>query len=130
MKRLFACSVVLIMILGSWAVAQDTVVHANIPFSFSAGGKVLPAGNYEFRVQDDANTVLVKNLLTGEGVLATVATRIAGDPTLKGPARITFDEVNDNHILEAFWPARDDGYLVQVTAVKHKHRINQSGIAL
>lgn len=80
--------------------------------------------------QDDANTVLVKNLLTGEGVLATVATRIAGDPTLKGPARITFDEVNDNHILEAFWPARDDGYLVQVTAVKHKHRINQSGIAL
>jgi hypothetical protein len=49
------------------AIAQDNahVLHANIPFSFYAGGQLLPAGEYTISVNIEEHTVTIGQKATG-----------------------------------------------------------------
>ena len=53
------------------ALAQEGshMVRADIPFSFYAGGRVLPAGEYTISVNLENRLVLIRQKATGTGVL-------------------------------------------------------------
>ena len=55
------------MALTSVALAQDNahMVRANIPFSFYAGGQLLPAGEYTISVNRDDHSVVIGQEATG-----------------------------------------------------------------
>lgn len=58
-----------VLALTSASLAQDfsTKVRAHIPFSFYAGGKILPAGNYTLSVNRGSNNVAIFQKDSGVG---------------------------------------------------------------
>ncbi len=122
MKRMLAV-VAFVGLLVISGYADELVMKANVPFSFVAGQKTFPAGNYEFRATTDLDTIQVRNLDTGATAEVNVMTRLAQEPIDASKAKVTFDEVSGKKPeLEAVWPGSDDGYLVGITKEKHKHR--------
>ncbi len=115
-----------LMVLGLLAIvavpayAAEVLMKADIPFEFVAGGKTLPAGNYEFIVNEQRSMVTLRNLQTNKSMLVTIVTELAAQPGLD--ARITFDSVGEKKMLEAIWPA-DMGFLLHTTKGKHSHEI-------
>jgi hypothetical protein len=114
----------LLAALLTTAFGQGSSLRLKIPFEFVAGGKTLPAGNYQFSVYN--NLVQMKSLDTRETLSLTFLTRIAGDNTANGKARISFDVQEGKHFIEAIWPDQDDGYLVHVVKGEHTHEIVRS----
>ncbi len=126
MKRTFATIAILVMVVVSAYSQQDAVMKTKIPFSFMAGQKMLPAGNYEFTVATDRSSIAVRNLDTGAVADLSVMTRLAPNSVLDQP-KITFDEINGTVHLEALWPRIDDGYLLGMTKEKHTHKTVKIG---
>jgi hypothetical protein len=60
---------------GVAATASAEIVHANIPFEFSANGKSMPAGMYTIQPLAGSSSILVfKNETTNEKAMAFVRT--------------------------------------------------------
>lgn len=102
---------------------QPASAKAKIDFPFTAGGKVLPAGQYEF-VRDA--TAPVFNV-QGEGknfVVAQVITRLAGAMhTTPEDAHLVFDKVGDTYFLSEIWVPGEDGYMILATKGQHEHKV-------
>jgi len=75
--------------------AQDTV-KATIPFEFNAGGKLLPAGDYEMRPLTDAS-VLIENVNTKDRASALARYDKPGD--LAEEAVLVFHQYGDARFL-------------------------------
>ena len=52
-----------------WAQSFDHKVRADIPFSFYAGDKMLPAGSYTFRFDSENHSLVIANNQNGGGAL-------------------------------------------------------------
>lgn len=67
-RKLVVLALVVLALTGA-SLAQDfsTKVRAHIPFSFYAGGKMLPAGNYTLAVNRGSNNVAIFQKDTGVG---------------------------------------------------------------
>lgn len=104
------------------AYAQDTVpTRVNIDFPFVAGGKDMPAGNYEFSVS--AGRAVVR-ATSGESrtVTMTVITRLGrhdADPDVE----LVFDKIDGKSILSELWFPGSDGYLLVHGTPDHEHRV-------
>ena len=61
MKKLFTATSLLAALAAAPAFAQTTVVRANVPFEFHAGGAVLPAGEYEFTDGLNRETIRIRS---------------------------------------------------------------------
>ena len=100
------------------SVAQEVpTVIADVPFSFMAAGKTLPAGQYEFSDGDLANAVLIRG--TKADAEALVITRLAQRPD--NQADVIFDKVDNNYCLSELYVPGVDGYLFQGASGKHTH---------
>jgi hypothetical protein len=104
---------------------QQTQVKADIPFQFTAGGKVYPAGEYTFTggggTQGEKFTILGPGNASG---LVVVLTRTAGGiHTTPEDAHVVFDVTGDTHTLSEIWIPGVDGYVLHVTKEKHTHKI-------
>jgi hypothetical protein len=67
-RKLAVLAVFVLTVTGA-SLAQDfsPKVRANIPFSFYAGGKVLPAGNYTLAIHRGSNNVAIFQRDSGVG---------------------------------------------------------------
>jgi hypothetical protein len=94
-----------------------TGVTAEMPFSFLAGEKSLPAGTCRFAEGGMEDEPKVTNVKTGESVMVQIFTRIAphGDP------EVIFDKVGDEHHLSEIYIPGMDGFLFKGAPVKHTH---------
>lgn len=119
MKRILSI-IGLLAIVAVSLYAQHPMLKAQIPFEFMVGAKSLPAGHYEFTLNEDFTSVIVRNLDTGNRMPVPIVTSLAG-PT--GDVRVTFDTVGDKKTLEAVWLADNQGYLLHATKGKHSHDI-------
>ncbi len=103
------------------AYGQMESIKTTVDFSFSVGGKVLPAGQYEF--SRSAEVLIFR--VQGEGMNAAeapVLTRLAGAiHTTPEDAHIVFDKVGDAYILSEIWIPGEDGFLLAVTKEPHEH---------
>jgi hypothetical protein len=69
-RQLVALALFAVALTGA-ALAQEGshTVRANIPFSFYAGGRTLPAGEYTISVNLENRLVLIRQKATGSGIL-------------------------------------------------------------
>jgi len=113
----------LCFVLTSLAYGQTTL-KANIPFAFSAAGKVLPAGQYDVVTAPGAAPIRVRSADGKDAVIVTIVTRLAGSMhTTPKDAHLIFDKVGENYFLSEVWIPGVDGYLLNSTAQQHEHRV-------
>lgn len=130
MKKIVVLAVIaLVCILAApaygQAVLKPDVLKANIPFGFVVEGKTLPAGDYEFKINEEDNVLVVTNAETRKVTRVALITALATDKTEK--PRLTFDKILDKDYLEAVYPGEGDGFLIKITKPRHTHRIIEIG---
>lgn len=102
---------------------QPASIKAMIDFQFTAGGKVLTAGEYDFK--RDATAPVFRVQGGGKNfALAPVLTRLSGAiHTTPEDAHIVFDKVGDTYILAEIWIPGEDGYVLAMTKGMHEHKV-------
>jgi hypothetical protein len=102
--------------------AQDPVrARVTVDFPFVAGGKDMPAGNYEFSVSGSRANV---RATSGQGrtVTMTVITRL-GRHDADTEAELVFDKADGKSILSELWFPGSDGYLLVHGTADHEHKV-------
>ncbi len=113
------------LLVVAYALAQSTQhsLTGNIPFEFSAGNKVLPAGSYGFAVSRNTSGFSMVTVTGGAAgkIVMPVLTRLGGsfDPA---DAKLVFDNVDNKHVLAEVWMPGEDGLLLQNTSKEHSHQ--------
>ncbi len=89
---------VLAVALAGLSMAQEVTdrIAANVPFSFNAGGQRLPAGEYQFVVNEQDHTVTLYNNDTRR---AEVISTLSFDGGYTGKPAIEFDVIAGTHVL-------------------------------
>ena len=131
MKRLAVCAATaLALVLGAAnGFAQGTF---KIPFTFQAGGKSLPAGEYQVTQKDDGQLTL-RQQTTGREFPVAFTKRLAQpSPPLAEP-QLVFDAVGNfapsyteyvtDYVLAEVWLEGADGFLVHTLKGAHKTQI-------
>jgi hypothetical protein len=98
-------------------------IKADIPFPFAVSGKVLPAGNYTFVVDNNSRTIAVTGTGQGSAVEMVLNRLAAGIHTTSSDAHIIFDRVGDNYFLSEMWIPGLDGFELRTTKEGHQHQI-------
>jgi hypothetical protein len=85
--------------------AQDSVLHANVPFAFTAGTKSLPAGQYKVSADTVTGVVRVSSADYRENLLI-IAIRSAA-PNAAGVCKLVFHRYGDRYFLSQIWRPGD-----------------------
>ena len=114
--------------LATWLAAVSAFgqapLRAKIPFQFTAGSKVLPAGEYEFRYDAASKAMAVKGGANGPSATLLVRTRLAAAMhTTPADSHIVFDKVGDKHFLSEVWIPGVDGFLLHPMKGPHEHQV-------
>src|SRR5512135_190166 len=114
-----------LLALGPLFAGQSTaeVIKVKVDFEFVAGGKTLPAGEYEFRKDDATQTFRIQGMgRTGDivNIITELSSEVRQNPQ---GANLVFDMVGDKYVLSEIWIPGLDGYLVQETKGHHKHMV-------
>jgi len=94
--------------------------RVQIPFEFTFGSKVLPAGTYAFSVD---NFGLKMESATGEGFHARIISRLGGPTEFLRDGSLVFDKTGGVRILSEVWILGTDGILLHSTPSNHTHEI-------
>jgi len=120
---LTACLIALIGAGFAYGQSQPAQIKVSIDFPFTVGGKVLPAGQYEFLRDSTAPIFRVQ----GEGKIGGIAqilTRTAGEiHTTPEDAHLVFDVIGDVTALSEIWIPGQDGYIMLMTKGPHTHKV-------
>lgn len=105
--------------------AQPETVKANVPFSFIASGKTMPAGTYEFTVKPDDQLVKIQRNDGSPEALALILTYVAVRPFSgqEKDSHIVFDKVGNTYTLSEIWQPGFDGVVLAMTQGKHEHHV-------
>lgn len=106
MRTLNRLGVLGVLLLGATASAYSQnheVIHSHIPFSFYAGTKQLPAGEYTFDLQPGGGVVMVRDE-EGRGVAI-----LQGDITERSAGAdktdVVFTKIGKDYFLSDCWAA-------------------------
>ena len=127
MKRSVIGALMTLIVAFSIAVpvinAQDTILSANVPFSFNIGDKQLPAGAYAVREMNRAT--LIQSRDAESSVMGIY--NYAG-PSKTGETKLVFDKVGDHYFLAEIWTsARSQGLSVPKSHLEKELRASNSG---
>ena len=122
---MLSLSLSLLMAASAYSQTAPTMVRAKIPFPFSAAGKVLPAGQYEFTPDSGATAVRITGSDKGApAVLQLISTRLAaGIHTTREDAHVVFDKVGNDYTLSEIWIPGFDGYQLNAVKGTHEHAV-------
>jgi hypothetical protein len=109
MKRLFswtsiAVAPAFLVVLATAARAEGPAIRVEIPFSFTAGNQVLPAGEYRFTV----DTEHMLSRITPENSTATYMVRLVPGSSERKPdnaqaGMVRFQKLGDRYVLNGIW---------------------------
>ena len=120
MKKHLALMAALMLSTALLSVAQDgPTLIADIPFSFMAGGKTLPAGQYQFAEGSLGKEMVIHGQNVKADVFAPVVTRLGERPG--DQAEVVFDKVDNTYYFSEVHVPGMDGYLFQGASGKHTH---------
>jgi hypothetical protein len=121
MKRDLLAGFAMLVFVPFWGTVQvaPMAVLADITFEFHVGGRVLPAGTYEFKVDDKQDMVSVTNTKTRNTVVAPVLTRIS--QRSGNEAQVVFDKVQDRSYLSELYVPGIDGFHLTGAPGPHTH---------
>ena len=111
----------ILAVAGSFsAIAQmGPKVLADIPFSFVAGTKTLPAGEYAFEPSNNEKEMIVRNQKTGESVFVAILTRLGQRGGNEN--EVVFDVAANEHYLAEIHVPTVDGFAFKAAPGKHTH---------
>jgi hypothetical protein len=99
-------------------------VSAKISHEFTAAGKVLPAGQYDFFYDIGSRQVTIKGTEKGSSVIVPVITLLAGAiHTTPNDSHIVFDKIGNKYSLSEIWIPGIDGISLLSTKEMHEHEI-------
>lgn len=96
-------------------------LSASIPFEFEAGGKTLPAGQYQFKLPS-REQVLEVSSPTQVVARLHIITQL-GRSSFIMDAGLVFDSFEGRHVLSEVWLPGQDGLLVHSTSKQHTHEM-------
>jgi hypothetical protein len=113
-----------ILLAATFGLAQSHVVKAQIPFEFTAAGKVFPAGQYDFTYNVLQKFVIVRGIEKGSESNARLVTLLAEQMhTTPNDAHVVFDKIGDKRYLSEVWIPGMQGLSLLSTKEKHEHEI-------
>jgi hypothetical protein len=114
-----------IMLAATFGLAQlQHKASAKIPYEFTAAGKVLPAGQYDFFYDAGSRQVTIKGTEKGSAVLVPIITLLAGAiHTTPNDFHPVFDRIGNKYSLSEIWIPGIDGICLLSTKVMHEHEI-------
>jgi hypothetical protein len=114
-----------ILLAATFGLAQlQHRVSAKIPYEFTAAGKVLPAGQYDFSYDVGSRQVTIKSTDKGSVVLVPIITMLAGAThTTPSDSHIVFDKIGNKCMLSEIWITGTDGISLLSTKEMHEHEI-------
>lgn len=95
-------------------------VRAEVPYEFTLGSKVLPAGRYTLTVTKFGLQVQSSG---GDVYRASIITRLGGPSALFQGGSLVFDKSGNVRILSEVWMAGADGILLHSTPKGHTHEV-------
>jgi hypothetical protein len=121
MRKQFIILLTVLAVAGSvGAIAQMApTLNVDIPFSFVAGTKTLPAGKYELQPSNNEMEMLIRSQNTGESVLVPLLTRLG--PRSERDAEVVFDVAGSEHYLAEVHIPDIDGFAFKAAPGKHTH---------
>ena len=121
MRKQVISLLTILTVAGSFgAIAQTALtVRVDAPFSFVAGTKTLPAGEYSFQPSADEREMIVRNQKTGESVFVPVLTRLG--QRSGNEAEVVFDVAANEHYLAELHVPAVDGFAFKAAPGKHTH---------
>jgi hypothetical protein len=120
--RFLATSVLLCLalcIVAGFAAKPGSWVQ--IPFTFIANGKELPAGKYLISPQEqDPRILLIRSEKGADSALLPVITRLSASESSE--PRVVFDKVGEKHYLSEVYLPRMDGFQLPGAPGEHSHQ--------
>jgi len=105
------------------AFGQQPAVKAQISFPFTVGGKLLPAGTYDFVKDEVAGVFKVSDEKKNEAA-APIHTRLAASAhAVPSNTLVVFDKLGETYVLAEIWIPGEDGYVLALTKAKHEHMV-------
>jgi hypothetical protein len=122
-RLVMAMSLIAFLAVTSGYAQNLMMVTGKITFPFMAGGKALPAGQYEFVRDGTASAIRVvsggKNL-----ALVPIITRLSGAiHTTPTDSHIVLDKMGDKYTLSEIWIPGMDGFMLSSTKGEHGHAV-------
>jgi hypothetical protein len=99
--------------------SAQTNLDVTVPFAFSVGNQLLPAGHYRVQSQSNYSFLSIRNVETASTTVVTV--RSEGGRHLQGNSRLVFNRQGNNHYLTQVWSPDTDRY----SEVTSRPRYNQ-----
>jgi len=101
MKRIIAMAFCLAsLIVASHASAQNHVVKADIPFDFTAGGKLLPSGTYLLTSDTiSPNIIQIQSPRQNVGVFSMAYASYAAPGDVSKPGKLIFNRYGHQYFL-------------------------------
>jgi hypothetical protein len=112
-SRIFATFGSLTLLTAAAAFGQSTtVMHADVPFDFHVGKKVLPAGHYEVRPQISPGVLAIRGT-DGHGRMVIITNGIEGKK-VREKGTLVFNCIGDSYFLATVWiPGYSEGRLLR-----------------
>jgi len=120
-RNLITISILSLLVVASAYGQAGTVLSANVPFAFEAGGTSLPAGTYQFKFRASDKTLVISGGKAGEMKLHAIA-QLAGASLFKDTG-LVFDAFEGNHVLSEVWIPGEGGVLVNASPKRHPHEV-------
>jgi cytochrome c5 len=119
--RLMAFVLVTFFAVGPAFGQTVEAVRAAIPYEFTFGSKVLPAGTYTLTVTKFG--LQAQSVTTGAVYRAPIITRLGGPTEFLRGGSLVFDKSGSVRILSEVWMAGADGILLHSTPKSHSHEV-------
>ncbi len=119
MKRIITAAILLIgatFTISSHASAQEAAVKVDVPFEFTVGNHVLPAGNYRITAHGES---LAFDNNDRKAFLFTVAAR--DDMATDGKSKLIFDSVHGQYFLRRIETASAETSVEFPVSKQEKH---------
>ena len=97
-------------------------IRANVPFSFTVKGKVLPAGTYN--VSNNNSALLIRGNSSGAVTLGNRA-----ESSTSTSPKLVFHRYGDTYILREVWMGSGSGYQLPQTSRERELASGRSGAA-
>jgi cytochrome c553 len=120
-RKLTTISVLTLLAVASAHGQTGTVLSANVPFGFEAGGTSLPAGTYQFKFHLSEQSLVISGAKAEEMKLKIIA-QLAGASLFKDTG-LVFDAFEGRHVLSEVWIPDEGGVLVNASPKRHTHEM-------
>ena len=98
-------------------------LRVEIPYDFTVGKKVMPAGTYHFARESATNALSIRSVSGTNRMSLPILTRLARDSSSSLAAKVVFDKAGDTHFLSEVWMSGEDGLLLRVSPKDHVHEV-------